>query len=145
MIRKVKKERINRMIWGVGVDSYNRFQTFLDNEASFDAIDEYWYAFITSYCGSDDLYPHIETIKEIVFDKFHPAYRKHMMNRKELDLFNSLPELVTLYRGMTFEERESEEFGISWSLDKKVAEFFANVYTQMMEGHKFIGVFAAGL
>ena len=39
-----------------------------------------------------------------------------------------LPEKVKIYRGVTTDEIDSKSFGLSWSLKKEVAEFFAFKY-----------------
>jgi len=44
-------------------------------------------------------------------------------NRKK---FNAMPELLTIYRGFSL---EGAEFGWSWTLDRKMAEWFARRYT----------------
>lgn len=50
------------------------------------------------------------------------------MTKQELKIYNSLPENITIYRGMTVAELESGDFGISWTLSKECAEFFAFKY-----------------
>ncbi len=55
--------------------------------------------------------------------------RRAAMNDAELAVFDALPEIVMLYRGARSEQRQ----GLSWTLERSVAEFFAkgsgNVYT----------------
>jgi hypothetical protein len=46
-----------------------------------------------------------------------------MMNRAERATYDSLPELLTVYRGCFTHNKE----GMSWSLDRKVAEKFPGV------------------
>ena len=48
--------------------------------------------------------------------------------KKQQKFFDSLPQYVTIYRGCTKDEVDSEDYGISWTTDKKVAEFFAKEY-----------------
>ena len=50
------------------------------------------------------------------------------MTKQELKIYNSLPENITIYRGMTTEELESGDFGISWTLSKECDGFFAFKY-----------------
>lgn len=45
-----------------------------------------------------------------------------MMNLEELEYFNNLPEIIKIYRGF----RNQKQKGLSWTLNKKVAEFFAH-------------------
>ena len=47
------------------------------------------------------------------------------MTNEELDYYNQFPEEFTIYRGTNEEEFESKKFGISWTSEQKVAEYFA--------------------
>ena len=64
-----------------------------------------------------------------MFDK-HKEIRKCLRNSVDEDslmdaiVFNNLPELVCLYRGANKDEATTG-FGQSWSMSKKIAEFFA--------------------
>jgi len=49
--------------------------------------------------------------------------RHYMMNEEEFNLLQSLPDEVTIYRGC---QAGINENGLSWTLNKKKAEFFAN-------------------
>jgi hypothetical protein len=44
-----------------------------------------------------------------------------LMNDEELDYFNSLPDTIKIYRGYRMKRRS----GLSWTLDRKIAEFYA--------------------
>lgn len=50
-----------------------------------------------------------------------PPGRRAAMSSAELKVFDSLPEVVTVYRGSTAKLKR----GLSWTLDLRVAEFFA--------------------
>ena len=43
------------------------------------------------------------------------------LEAEETELYNSLPQTITVYRGMCNEEKESGHYGISWSLDEEYA------------------------
>ncbi|RMZ50070.1 hypothetical protein EB822_10355 [Flavobacteriaceae bacterium PRS1] len=58
------------------------------------------------------------------------------MSKKELKYLKELPPVITIYRGMTEEELLSGQFGISWSLKKNVAIFFAETYSRNSSTHK---------
>ena len=47
------------------------------------------------------------------------------MTEEEQAKLAQLPEEITIYRGMTMDEFNSDDFGVAWSLDKKQAEFWA--------------------
>lgn len=51
-----------------------------------------------------------------------------LMNEDQKKFYHLLPETVTIYRGMTEKERRSGDYGISWTLDKAMASFFAFKY-----------------
>ena len=54
-------------------------------------------------------------------DTFNSITNKNLlMTYDELNFFNNLPEKITIYRG------SYSRFGISWTLNKDTAEWFAN-------------------
>lgn len=63
---------------------------------------------------------------------FKKADKILMMNDEELAYYSSLPDRVTLYRGCNKGEVEDEDsaLGISWTIERKVAEFFAFRFEQ---------------
>jgi hypothetical protein len=58
-------------------------------------------------------------------DRIHKEY---LMTEVERELFNKLPEELTIYRGCSDKEIESGNLRFSWTLDEKVAKFFAKKY-----------------
>ena len=50
--------------------------------------------------------------------------RELMLSDKELEVYHNLDNKVTIYRAMTTEELENKDFGVSWTLQKEVAESF---------------------
>ena len=105
--------------------SYERFQTFLKIKDELNDKD-YWRTLADAYTGSDNLYHLKEEVKEAFLED--RSQRECLMNKKELKVYNSLPKNITIYRGMTIEELESDDFGVSWTLSKERAEFFATTY-----------------
>lgn len=126
------KRDIDNAIYGIGINSFNRFEAFLRIK---DYLPDklYWYALKEAYSSSDDLYRY----KEILRDCFvnNRKYKKEFMDWKEQKLLSSLPQFFTIYRGMTEQELESQDFGVSWTLDKSIAEFFAFVYNRNSSTH----------
>ncbi|MEF9924677.1 MAG: hypothetical protein RR854_08915 [Muribaculaceae bacterium] len=47
------------------------------------------------------------------------------MTVEEREHFNSLPQKLTVYRGMSLKEYESGYYGISWTLSRDVADKFS--------------------
>lgn len=119
------EKEIERIILGIGVDSYNRFQTFLNLIPKLKKKN-YWYALRISYESSDNLFEYSQIVKDC-FLKDEPQ-KEFLMNSNEIDYLKKLPEQINIYRGMTEIEFEQKSFGISWSLKKEVAEFFAKTY-----------------
>jgi hypothetical protein len=103
----------------------SRFQIFLSIKPLLKGS-KYWYALRHTYIHSDDLYNYRFDIRE-AFSCEEPN-RDKIMYARERKYLEKLPQKITIYRGMTLEEKESGCFGISWTLKKKTAEFFANRY-----------------
>lgn len=119
------KDDVDNHIYRKGVNSYNRFEAFLDIQKSL-SNNLYAYACINAFDASDNNFIWRKQILK-AFSKIN-AELEFIMEQEELDLVNNLPDKITIYRGMTVKERNSGNFGVAWSLDKKVAEFFAYEY-----------------
>ena len=104
---------------------FDRFQTFLKIKDQLNDKD-YWRTLADAYTGSDNLYHLKEEVKDVFLED--RSHREFLMTKKELKIYNSLPENLTIYRGMTVEEHESGDFNVSWTLLKERAEFFAFKY-----------------
>ena len=50
------------------------------------------------------------------------------MEPEERAFLASLEPVVTIHRGMSMAEKESGKFGVSWTLSRQHAEFFAYEY-----------------
>jgi len=50
-----------------------------------------------------------------------PYRNPNGLEAEEAELYNSLPQTITVYRGMCNEEKESGNYGISWTLDADYA------------------------
>jgi hypothetical protein len=123
-------EIVTDFLWGIGVNSENRFAKFMEfADTHLLTQKQWWYGFRVAYEGSDNLYDSGEEIREILswVDDFSYV-RELMMEEEEIEYFNSLPDKLTIHRGMTVDEFNSGNFGVSWSLDKEVAEYFAYTY-----------------
>ncbi len=122
---KREKDRIESILWGVGVDSYNRFQTFLQMAPKLRG-GSYWYALRIAYEGSDNMFQYTDSVKAAL--RSRKRGKQFLMTRAERNYLQRLPRNISIYRGMTTAELEGENFGVSWSLKRKVAEFFAWKY-----------------
>jgi hypothetical protein len=65
--------------------------------------------------------------RKVLIDLFSAdrKYRECLMTKDERIYLQKLPQNVTIYRGGASAEFKSMKFGISWTLDKKIAQSFA--------------------
>jgi len=123
--KKKLKENIDQTL--VMCNSYDRFAGFLELYWKYNLKGEmYWYALKEAYSACDNLYGYKNYIKNAFLSE-EPS-REKLMSKKEQKYLSSLPENLTIYRGMTVQEFESGDFGVSWTLKRDVAEFFAYTY-----------------
>jgi len=106
--------------------SQMRLRKFYQFKDEFTEDTEYWSELRDAYVMSSNTRNFQKEIRELF-----TANRTHsicIMAEKEIALLENLASKITIYRGMTEEENISGEYGISWTLDKKVAEKFATSY-----------------
>jgi hypothetical protein len=120
---KKEKEKIDGIL--IRCNSYERFPKFLTMSKELKG-ELYWYTLRKCYFSSDNLYQYRKEIKES-FSCDEPD-RNKLMSKRELNYLQSLPEEITIYRGMTIKEFESGEFGVSWTLKREKGEFFMKTY-----------------
>lgn len=118
-------EEVDKAIYGGGISSENRFEVFLYIKKRLKG-ELYWYALSLAYLNSDDLFRYNKEVRK-AFNKRQP-HRSRLMSELEIKYLEKLPETLTIYRGMTEVELESENFGVSWTLKKEIADFFVNNY-----------------
>jgi hypothetical protein len=88
--------------------------------------------FKSAYSCSDNifyqctLYDNNFDIRNLFID--NQKCRRYLMTSYEKKVYRSLPDQITIYRGMSSVEIDSGNYGISWTLDKKIAQFFTNYY-----------------
>jgi hypothetical protein len=78
--------------------------------------------YTNSYMGFDDTF-----ILKLLFTSKR-EHREFLMNEEERKQFELLPEELKIYRGCSKAEIESKKYRFSWTLNKDVANFFANEY-----------------
>ena len=82
---------------------------------------KYWSILSGIWTDTENQWQNLEQWKELL--SANRPDRHYLMDESEVQLLNSLPELVTIYRGCV---KGLNEDGLSWTLDKAKAEFFAN-------------------
>lgn len=55
---------------------------------------------------------------------FGKAKPKYIMDEDEYNAYKELPDVIDIYRGGFLDEKESGIYGLSWTTDYEVAEFF---------------------
>ena len=126
----LNKKKVHEILWGIQANDSNRFSVFLEHEAAF-TDKEYWYALSIAYTDSDNLYKLRDVVKSC-FNSQRP-HKEYLMTPYERMKVASLPDKVTVYRGMSIEEMKSGKYGLSWTLSKKVAQFFAEIYRRNVD------------
>ena len=66
------------------------------------------------------------TNKQLV-NYFKQADKEYVMNQEELKLYDSLPDEITIYRGVEKNKKNSTK-ALSWTLNKDKAKWFATRY-----------------
>lgn len=61
--------------------------------------------------------------KDEIIELFSNSDRDILMNEEEKKIYEILPDVITVYRGVQYEEHAS---GISWTLSEEQAEWFAD-------------------
>jgi hypothetical protein len=82
---------------------------------------DYWKLLSAVWIDTENQYAYLEEWKKLLATK--RPNRHYMMDEEDDNILRSLPELVTIYRGC---QKRLNEDGLSWTLDKSKAEFFAN-------------------
>jgi len=122
---------IESFIYGLGVDSTNRMNCYAKlciNEKNQINDITYWECLSQAYIGSDNInfqvpYPILKSLFSA-----NRENREFLMNEDERMYLKSLSEIVKIYRGCSSKEKESNRLGISWTLSKKVAEFYVSYH-----------------
>lgn len=65
----------------------------------------------------------VNVSRKEVLKMFKKCKKEYLMDEKDLDYYNNLPEKVTLYRGVS---KGRIPLGLSWTDDKATAEWFMN-------------------
>lgn len=86
---------------------------------------KYWSILSGIWTDTENQWQNLEQWKELL--SANRSSRHYLMDESEVQLLNSLPEFVKIYRGCV---KGLNEDGLSWTLDKAKAEFFANRFSK---------------
>ena len=82
---------------------------------------KYWSILSGIWTDTENQWQNLEQWKKLLSS--NRPERHYLMTESQAQLLDSLPELVTIYRGCV---KGLNENGLSWTLNKSKAEFFAN-------------------
>lgn len=131
-------EEASTLLFSVG--SMKRFYLFLvlSRRVGFATRIDEIKTFVDAYTNSDNINRQCSDFNADHNERFglhgflaemlRMADRRHFMDDSEFEFYQALPEIVTIYRGCGEIEFESGYHGISWTLDNKIAEFYASYY-----------------
>lgn len=120
LMKILDKEQVKDILLGIGCDNYNRWETFCSLCKDYELSDEaYNYGLNLAYtCGNAG--------KDAFLYFCDPRVSMELlMEKDEFEEYEKLPNDLTVYRGCNSIEAEIDDFGISWTTERKVAEFFA--------------------
>ena len=86
---------------------------------------QYWSLLSSVWVDTENQWQYLDTWTELL--SANRSSRHYLMDESEVQLLNSLPEFVKIYRGCV---KGLNEDGLSWTLDKAKAEFFANRFSK---------------
>lgn len=121
-----KKFKIDFKTQLLHCSSQMKIKKFYQFKDLFENDEEYWTELRTAFMCSKNTRNYQKEIRELFSAKKKDRFK--LMNDSEMNELEELPSKIKVYRGMTEEEKESGEYGISWSLKKEVAETFAFTY-----------------
>lgn len=102
-------------------NSEERIDVFLKHRHTF--TDRAYWKYLGEAYSEQDKYPLPVEVTRYLFGSDRTC-RNMLMTAAEKEFLKALPEVVTIYRSMSVEEYESGVYGVSWTLDLEVANFF---------------------
>lgn len=122
-------------------DSYSRLPTLLDINCSL-ADDDFLRLLGEEWSGFDNTGHNIDHLWDTAFGWWaQNGPLTEMMTSEELDAYNALPDVVTVYRGCY----RTNKWGLSWSLSKEVANEFPSYRRYCRPGEQPLLVTAKAL
>jgi hypothetical protein len=118
------QEEIENYLFGEHSDSYNRLSRFYNIESKI-LPTEYVDIFRRVYSTTWKNYRYRSELRYTFSNKISPD---EIMTEEETQIFHNLPEKLKIYRVMSLKEAESRDYGVSWTLDKDIAEGIAEMY-----------------
>lgn len=123
---KAYADGCKKRLYGIGVNSHDRVYALLKCMEDAPGPEHMWRVFNLGWGTCDAVHP--ETVAELLAllrpnRPFGTAY----LERDDLEFFDSLPEVVTIFRGSS----PSRKRGMAWTTNEQVAEGFAHGHRGM--------------
>jgi len=91
---------------------------------------EYWHILGKMWTDSENIWQNFDQWVDLLTDKNRDLTKRHsMMSAEEKKVWNGFSFPLTVYRGCTDKNKE----GLSWTLDRSKAEWFAKRFTRPEE------------
>ncbi len=122
-------------------NSYNRLETLIGLAGFFDGLilepSEWLQLLGEEWESCDNIAQWSDALADTPFAELADApddWRHHMMTPDELEAFEALPQLVTVWRGCYAHNKR----GLSWSLDRDVAQRFPLLHRYRHDGQPLL-------
>lgn len=120
----IKQDKANYEQIYIQANASDKIKVFIEHCENF-TDEEYWKELADAYIQ--------QNYKKIPYKVYYKLFsserpqREKLMNKEEIKLFRKMPKEITIYRGGSKTELKTKMYGVSWTLDKKIAEKFADI------------------
>ena len=115
--KALQNKKYNSYVWlherPYRIEAFQEIQHLLSDTA-------YWKLLADIWTDTENQWQNYEEWKELIGSE--RGSRHYLMDEEDDQILRSLPDEVTIYRGC---QKRINENGLSWTLDKSKAEFFA--------------------
>ena len=102
--------------------------TFFKHVAEYLSEEDFAEYLIECYTGCEVTSDTTNVSKQELIDFFTKADKQYLMDKEDLEVFNSLPDKVTIYRGV---RDKAGVYELSWTLSLEKARWFANRFSSL--------------
>lgn len=95
---------------------------------------EYWKTLKEAYTLSSNNFQYQKELIELFTSE--KSNKQYLMSEEERNILNRMPSRIKIFRGMTVDEYKNGIFGISWTLEKEIAQKFASTYIHNYATHE---------
>ena len=85
-----------------------------------------------SWLNDENANNNINVSNKELLSYFKKANKEYLMNEDDFKVFESLPNIVTIYRGVTDKNKDNKR-ALSWTLSQDKAEWFAHRFDEVGE------------